>query len=73
MKKVFLTAVAVVALGSFSNNSIASNSTKNQSEFRDCIDAHFEAYIWYMDRGYSQNEALTGAAVAFMACTGVFY
>ncbi|MDZ4147255.1 MAG: hypothetical protein U1C58_03135 [Flavobacteriaceae bacterium] len=73
MKKVFLTAVAVVVFGSFSNNSNASNSIKNQSEFRDCMDAHFDAYIWVIEMGGTQESALMAGAIAFMGCTGVFY
>jgi hypothetical protein len=74
MKKVILTAVAVLAFWSFSNNTQASNLTSNEVEFRDCIDVYMDAYIYALE---TLNTDIDGAdmyaAVAFMTCTGNFF
>jgi len=69
MKKVFLTAVAVVALGSFGNASTPTNlELESQILFYDCMDVHFDAYIYVIERGGSQTQALRNAAIAYEAC-----
>lgn len=73
MKKVFLTAVAVVALSSMNLKAEPLKTEIVPSEFRDCMDAHFDAYIWVIEIGGTQENALMAAAIAYMGCTGVFY